>query len=63
MAEIVNLRRARKANARAERNKTAEANRIAHGTPKTLRKLIQAQKEQAEQRLKGHRLEKDEPDN
>jgi uncharacterized protein DUF4169 len=58
MAEIVNLNRARKAKGRAEKEKTAEANRIAHGTPKALRKLTKAQENQAEQRLAGHKLEK-----
>ena len=33
-AEIVNLRRARKAKTRSEKDKTAEVNRIAHGAPK-----------------------------
>lgn len=59
MAEIVNLRRARKAKARTEKDKTAEANRVAHGTPKALRKLSEARKDKAEQRLAGHRLEDD----
>jgi hypothetical protein len=63
MAEIVNLNRARKARARAEKNKTAEANRIAHGTPKVLRNLGEARKDKADQALSGHRLEKDEDDN
>lgn len=62
MAEIVNLNRARKAKARAEKDKTAQANRVAHGTPKALRKLTKTQEKQAEQRLTGHRLEKDEDD-
>jgi hypothetical protein len=57
MAEIVNLNRARKAKARAEKEKTAEANRVAHGTPKAQRKLTKAQEKQAEQRLSGHKLE------
>lgn len=59
MAEIVNLNRARKAKARTEKEKTAQANRVAHGTPKALRKLSDARKDQADQRLSGHRLEKD----
>ena len=63
MAEIFNLRRARKAKERAEKEKTAEANRIHHGTPKHLRKLSQAEKDKAEQRQSGHRLEKNEDDN
>jgi hypothetical protein len=63
MAEIVNLRRARKAKDRAEKQKAADANRVLHGTPKTLRKLSEAEKNKAEQRLAGHRLEKNEDDN
>jgi hypothetical protein len=63
MAEILNLRRARKAREKAQKEKTAEANRVLHGTPKHLRKLSDAQKGKAEQRLSGHRLEKSEDDN
>lgn len=63
MVEIFNLRRARKAKERAEKEKAAEANRILHGTPKHLRKLSQAEKDKAEQRLSGQRLEKGDEDN
>ncbi len=63
MAEIINLRRARKAKARAEKDKTAEANRVAHGTPKTLRNLAEARKDMGEQRLSGHRLENEDDHN
>jgi Domain of unknown function (DUF4169) len=63
MAEIVNLNRARKARARAEKQKTAETNRVAHGTPKALRNLQKARKDKADQGLTGHRLEKDTDDN
>ena len=63
MAEIVNLRRARKAREKAEKEKTAEANRVLHGTPKHLRKLSDAQKDKAEQRLAGHKLENGQDDN
>ena len=63
MVEIINLRTRRKAKDRAEKEKTAETNRIAHGTPKHLRKLSEARKNKAEQRLAGHRLEKDTDDN
>ena len=62
MVEIVNLNRARKAKARAEKEKTAQANRVTHGTPKALRKLTKAQENKAEQRLAGHQLEKDHTD-
>jgi hypothetical protein len=63
MADIVNLNRARKARARAEKARQADANRVAHGTPKAIRKLSDAQKDKAEQRLSGHRLESGEDDN
>ena len=63
MAELINLKRARKAKARAEKDKTAQANRVTHGTPKALRKLSDARKDKAEQRLAGHKLEKSEDDN
>ncbi len=63
MAEIVNLNRMRKAKARAEKGKQAEANRALHGTPKAIRKLSEARKDKAEQRLSGHRLENSEDDN
>ncbi|HYS45159.1 MAG TPA: DUF4169 family protein [Rhizomicrobium sp.] len=62
MADLINLRRARKAKERTEKEKTADANRVAHGTPKHLRKLSEAQKNQAEQRLAGQRLENDTDD-
>ena len=57
-AEIVNLNRARKARAKADKQKTATANRILHGTPKRLRNLETARKDKEDQALSGHRLEK-----
>jgi len=63
MAEIVNLRRARKAKTRDEKDKTAQANRVAHGTPKALRNLAETRKDKADQALTGHKLEKGEDDN
>jgi hypothetical protein len=63
MADLVNLRNARKRKARAEKEKAAQANRVLHGTPKALRKLDAAKKDQADQRLSGHRLEKPDGDN
>jgi Domain of unknown function (DUF4169) len=63
MAEIVNLNRARKAKTKVEKQKTAEANRVLHGTPKTVRNLAEARKDKAEKGLAGHRLEKDADDN
>jgi hypothetical protein len=63
MAEIVNLNRARKVKAKADKEKTAEANRIKHGTPKALRNLTEARKDKADQILSDHKLEKEPDDN
>ena len=62
-AEIINLRRTRKAKQRAEKEKTAEANRVLHGTPKALRNLQKARKDKADQGLSGNKLEKPGEDN
>jgi hypothetical protein len=63
MAEIINLKRARKARAKAGKDKTAEANRLLHGTPKAVRNLSKTAADKADQALSGHRLEKPENDN
>lgn len=63
MADLINLRRARKARAKAEKEKTAEVNRVLHGTPKALRNLEQARKDKTDQALAGHRLENKNEDN
>jgi Domain of unknown function (DUF4169) len=63
MAEIINLKRIRKARARSEKDKVAEANRVLHGTPKALRNLAEARKGKADQALSGHRLENQKDDN
>ena len=55
-AGIVNLRQARKAKARAEAERKADANRIAFGRGKSERKLSEAAAKLAERRLDGHRL-------
>jgi len=59
MTEIINLRRARKTKARAEKDKAADANRILHGTPKSARKQAEAQSQKAARDLAGHKLEPD----
>ena len=59
MAELINLRRARKARTRAEKDKQAKANRVAHGTPKTLRDLEKARSELTARRLENRRLDTD----
>ena len=55
MADIVNLRRARKTKARDEKEKTAETNRTLHGTPKHLRDLAKARSERAQRALEAHK--------
>ncbi|MBA2587224.1 MAG: DUF4169 family protein [Alphaproteobacteria bacterium] len=63
MAEIVNLTKARKARAKADKDKTAAANRVLHGTPKAVRNLAKARKNKADGALSGHKLENDTDDN
>ena len=59
MAEIVNLNRARKAKAKSEAEKSAAKNRVAHGTPKHLRKLGKADRDKAEREIDAKRLDDD----
>lgn len=61
MAEIINLRQARKAKAKAGKDAAAEANRLKHGQTKAARQERQAGAELAKRRLDGHRLRPDEP--
>ncbi len=56
MAEIVNLRRARKQRARQEAEQQAQQNRIAFGRTKAERSLTQAERDKAARTLEGHRL-------
>jgi len=59
MAEIVNLRRARKAKARAETQATAAENRIQFGRTAQEKKQSAAQKALEAKRLEGHRRDDD----
>jgi len=59
MAEIVNLRRARKAKARAEKKAEAEANRAKHGVAKPIRNLAKARENKAKENLEAQRLDKE----
>ena len=61
MAEIVNLRQARKRKARAEKEKTAEANRLAFGRTKAEKLGTKLEKARAEKALEEHRRD-GEPD-
>jgi hypothetical protein len=57
MAEIINLRRARKARERTMREATAAANRIKSGTPKALRGLEKARSDKRDRDLESRRLD------
>lgn len=56
MAEIINLRRARKLRDRAAADKQAEQNRISFGRSKAERSLTEAERDKATRTLEGHRL-------
>jgi len=59
MAEIVNLRRARKAKARREKEAEADANRTKHGVAKSVRELSKARREKARHDVESHKLTDD----
>ena len=56
MAEIINLRQARKARLRVEKEARAEDNRIAFGRPKKARTLQERKKAIEVARHEGHKL-------
>ncbi|HTK79739.1 MAG TPA: DUF4169 family protein [Rhizomicrobium sp.] len=58
MSEIVNLRRVRKAKARAEAGAQAGVNRAKHGTAKHERELAKARAEKLERAVDAHKLDK-----
>ena len=60
MAEIVNLRRARKAAKRSQKDKDAQAQRVTFGTPKALRLEIEARRDKAKRDIEAHRIERKE---
>ena len=62
MAEIVNLRRARKAKARRELDKVADANRVQHGTPKHLRAIAKTEAGKAAREHALRKLRSDDKD-
>lgn len=55
MAEIVNLRQARKKKARAEKERVAEQNRVTHGRSKAERQHAQTLAQKSTAFLEGHR--------
>jgi hypothetical protein len=54
-AEIVNLRKARKARDRVEKEKRAEENRVKYGRTKAERERLEANKEITVRRLDAHK--------
>jgi hypothetical protein len=58
MAELINLRTARKRAQRRDDDSRAAENRVAHGQPKSQRKLEAARKEKAKKHLDRHRIDK-----
>ncbi len=57
MAEIVNLRMARKRKARDEREREADRNRLLHGRSIAERSKTSAEQERTERFVDGHRRE------
>jgi hypothetical protein len=60
MADLINLNRARKERARAEKTAKAGENRVAFGRTKADKDAERAKAEQARRILEGHRLSPDE---
>lgn len=61
-ADIVNLRRARKAKQRSNAEREAEANRRAFGRTKAEREVEAARREREARTLAGHRRERGDSD-
>jgi hypothetical protein len=57
MADIINLRRARKNKARAEKAAKADANRVTHGIAKPARDLAKARREKDKRVVDAHKLD------
>ncbi len=58
MADLINLRIARKRAKQRQDDLRADANRLAHGQPKHRRKLDAAQRAKASRDLDQHRIDK-----
>jgi Domain of unknown function (DUF4169) len=59
MADVINLRTARKRAKREQDQAKADANRLAHGQPKTAQKLAAARQTKADRDLEQHRIKGD----
>ena len=61
MAEIINLRQARKNKARADKEARAAENRIAFGRTKAEKSLTQAERDMAARRIDAHKRDDEIP--
>ena len=62
MAEIINLRKARKKRARAEKEAEAAENRAKFGRPKEERSHTEAAKDLLDRKLDAHHRDDDDPE-
>ena len=60
MAEIINLRQARKQKARAEKEARADQNRVTFGRTKAEKELTKAERELAQRRIDSHKRDDNE---
>jgi hypothetical protein len=60
MAEIINLRQARKQKARADKEVRATENRLSFGRTKAEKTLTKAEQDRAKSRLEAHKRDPDE---
>jgi hypothetical protein len=58
MGPVVNLRNARKQAKRRQAEQDAAQNRLVHGQPKAAKALARAQREQAQNAVEQHRIER-----
>jgi hypothetical protein len=59
VTDVINLRRARKAKGRAEKDRAADTNRARHGIAKPVRDLAKARADKAAHDLEAGRLDRD----
>jgi ribosomal protein S2 len=59
MADIINLKAVKKAKARAEKERTAEANRAKHGRTKDERSRTEAEQDRLDHTLDGAKMDDD----
>jgi hypothetical protein len=58
MGDVINLNRYRKAKARAEKQKSAEASRVRHGRTRVDKQAARREQDQQASELDGKRLDK-----